>query len=93
MLASAATVNESLMELQVLLMAGLTYLIAGPACAGLAKLALIFLATGAVTEADRNCVRGSSSSLWQRFKAAQFLLPLHDDSTIKWSRKHVPTCN
>ena len=35
---------------QVLLMAGLTYLVAGPACAGLAKLALIFLATGALEQ-------------------------------------------
>ncbi|CAE7233854.1 ATL7 [Symbiodinium natans] len=34
---------------KVLLMAGLTYLVAGPACAGLAKLALIFLATGFIT--------------------------------------------
>jgi len=37
------------MSAKVLLMAGLTYLIAGPACAGLAKLALIFLATGFIT--------------------------------------------
>lgn len=34
------------MAVQVLVVAGLTYLVAGAPCAGVAKLALVFLATG-----------------------------------------------
>eukprot|EP00434_Breviolum_minutum_P033291 symbB.v1.2.029455.t1/scaffold3157.1/size62199/1 len=48
-LASAAILCNHRFSAKVLVVAGLTYLVAGAPCAGVAKLALVFLATGFIT--------------------------------------------